>query len=109
MPSEGGDEPNPYWGLKSSKFLSTRYSLSILKSNKLAECATSVFIFCDHIQGTIIKAYSWISREEFLVVKRSKATGYRGKAVKQATGLNSAGNLNGWEHPGDHVREENSS
>ena len=67
------------------------------------------YFFCDHIQGTIIKAYSWISREEFLVVRRCKATGYRGKAVKQATGLNSAGNLNGWEHPGDQVREENST
>jgi hypothetical protein len=80
----------------------------MLKLNKFAECATSVFILCDHIQETIIKAYSWISREEFFSCHKMQGYGYGGKAVIEATGLNPAGDFNGWEHLGNQVREENS-
>ena len=55
----------------------------------------------------IIWVYGWISQEEFFSCHKIQDFGYGGRAVVEATGLNPAGDLNGWEHPGNQVCEEN--
>ena len=62
-----------------------------------------------HLEEIILAAkyLCFLVSGEFFSCNKIQDFGYGGRATVKAGGLNPAGDLNGWEHPGNQICEEN--